>query len=110
MMNQSAYSQMISCFISILCHISNSYRWLHVARRIPLNLVRACQLINCTDYQFVNAEILVRTKCADRRPSAEVVLSKEKHLFRGLSFANRGIMGKAGGYRPILFKDRGSQI
>ena len=27
--------------------------------------VRACQLINCTDYQFVYAEMLVRTVCGD---------------------------------------------
>ena len=44
-MNQAAYSQMISCFISIFCHISNSYRWLHVVRRIPLNLSELVSLL-----------------------------------------------------------------
>ena len=62
-MNQSAYSQMISCLISIFCHISNSYRWLHVVRRIPLNLSELVSSLmlqkTCTDYQFVYADIIV---------------------------------------------------
>ena len=67
--------------------------------------VRACQLINCTDYQFVYGEILVRTLQRWFWAGA----SKDIYKVGYHLLSKREIMGKAGGYRPILFKDRGSQ-
>ena len=66
-----------------------------------LNLTPEFLQCNCTDYQFVYAIYAVNT-CAD---SAEVVLSKQRYLLNRdiIYFRSRGIMGKAGGYRPILF-------
>ena len=97
-MNQSAYSQMISCFISIYCHISNSYCWLHVVRREPLNLSELVSLLIVPIISLCTQKYLCRL-CGGGFEQAKIFIKGGYHLL-----SKRGIMGKADGYRPILLK------
>ena len=84
-------------YFHFFCHISNSYRWLHVVRRKPLNLSELVSLLTVLIISFY----VRRNTCAD---SAEVVLSKQRYLLRGLSFTFKyGDYGKSWGLQTYSF-------
>ena len=95
-MNYIAFDEPIGLFANVCFHFVSYFKQVWLVTRGKTHTtksIRDCQLINnCTDYQFVYAEILVRTVCGGG-------FKQEKIFIKGLSFANRGIMGKAYSFR-----------
>ena len=57
-MNQSAYSRMISCFISIFLSYFKQLSLVARGKTHTTKSVRACQLINCIDYSWCTQKYL----------------------------------------------------